>query len=47
MLSFEYLYPTSTYLLKDWERYDVSRYTDIGCVSLEEGRRTFPVSEHE
>jgi Icc-related predicted phosphoesterase len=30
-------------LLKDWERYDVSRYVDPGCVSPEEGWRTVPL----
>jgi Icc-related predicted phosphoesterase len=30
--------PPSPFLLKDWERYDVSRYTPPGCVSPEEGR---------
>lgn len=39
--------PPTPFMLKDWERYDVSRYTDIGCVSPEEGTRSFPVSEHE
>ncbi len=39
--------PPSPYMLKDWERYDVSRYTDIGCISPEEGMRTIPVCEHE
>jgi hypothetical protein len=29
--------------LKDWERYDVSRFVDVGCVSPEDGRRTVPV----
>lgn len=37
--------PPSPFLLKDWERYDVSRFVDIGCVSPEEGRRTAPASE--
>ncbi len=32
--------PPSPFLLKDWERYDVSRYVDPGCVSPEEGRRS-------
>jgi Icc-related predicted phosphoesterase len=32
--------PPSPFRLKDWERYDVSRYTDPGCVSPEEGMRT-------
>jgi Icc-related predicted phosphoesterase len=34
--------PPSPFLLKDWERYDVSRYVDPGCVSPEEGRRSVP-----
>jgi Icc-related predicted phosphoesterase len=33
--------------LKDWERYDVSRYVDPGCVSPEEGIRSVPVPERE
>lgn len=36
--------PPSPFLLKDWEKYDVSRYVDPGCVSPEEGRRTVPVA---
>ncbi len=32
--------PPSPFLLKDWERYDVSRYVDPGCVSPEEGVHT-------
>lgn len=39
--------PPTPFLLKDWERYDVSRYVDPGCVSPEEGIRSFPVVEHE
>jgi Icc-related predicted phosphoesterase len=39
--------PPSPFLLKDWERYDVSRYVPTGSVSPEEGMRTIPVSEHE
>lgn len=35
--------PPTPFLLKDWERYDVSRYVDPGCVSPEEGWRTIPV----
>jgi len=34
--------PPSPFALKDWERYDVSRYVDPGCVPPEEGRRTVP-----
>ena len=32
--------PPSPFQLKDWERYDVSRFTDPGCVSPEKGFRT-------
>jgi hypothetical protein len=32
--------PPTPFLLKDWERYDVSRYVDPGCIPPEEGRRT-------
>lgn len=39
--------PPTPFALKDWERYDVSRFVDPGCVSPEEGRRTVPVSERE
>lgn len=36
--------PPTPYLLKDWERYDVSRYVDPGCVSPEEGLRSVPLA---
>ena len=39
--------PPTPFRLKDWERYDVSRYVDPGCVSPEEGLRTVPVHENE
>jgi Icc-related predicted phosphoesterase len=39
--------PPTPFQLKDWERYDVSRFVDPGCVSPEEGRRSVPVSQHE
>lgn len=39
--------PPTPFLLKDWERYDVSRYVDPGSVSPEQGHRTFPVSPEE
>jgi Icc-related predicted phosphoesterase len=39
--------PPTPFLLKDWERYDVSRFVDPGCVSPEEGHRTVPVPELE
>jgi len=39
--------PPTPFLLKDWEKYDVSRYTPPGSVSPEEGRRTVPVEPRE
>ena len=45
---FGYAYvPPTPFRLKDWERYDVSRYVDPGCVSPEEGARSVPVAENE
>jgi Icc-related predicted phosphoesterase len=38
--------PPSPFRLKDWEKYDVSRYVDPGSVSPEEGVRSFPVSDY-
>lgn len=35
--------PPTPFLLKDWERYDVSRFVDVGAISPEEGWRTVPV----
>lgn len=46
VLGYAYVPPTP-FALKDWERYDVSRFVDPGCVSPEEGHRTVPVSERE
>jgi Icc-related predicted phosphoesterase len=39
--------PPTPFALKDWERYDVSRFVDPGSVSPEEGRRSVPVPEGE
>lgn len=39
--------PPTPFQLKDWERYDVSRYVDPGCVSPEAGTRTVPMSDSE
>ena len=39
--------PPTPFMLKDWERYDVSRHVDPGCVSPEEGRLSIPVAENE
>jgi Icc-related predicted phosphoesterase len=39
--------PPTPFLLKDWDRYDVSRYLDPDAVSPEEGFRSVPVTERE
>jgi Icc-related predicted phosphoesterase len=39
--------PPTPFMLKDWERYDVSRYVDPGCVSPEKGYHTVKVSGHQ
>jgi len=39
--------PPTPFLLKDWERYDVSRYVPPGCVSPEEGYRSVPEEGNE
>jgi len=39
--------PPTPFQLKDWERYDVSRFVDPGCCSPEEGWRTVPVDAHD
>ncbi len=39
--------PPTPFLLKDWERYDVSRYVDPGCIAPEDGRHTVPVDKHQ
>jgi Icc-related predicted phosphoesterase len=38
--------PPTPFLLKDWERYDVSRYVAPGSVSPEEGIRSVEVEQH-
>jgi uncharacterized protein len=35
--------PPTPFRLKDWERYDVSRYVDPGCISPEEGAFSVPM----
>ncbi len=35
--------PPTPFRLKDWEKFDVSNYVDIGCVSPLEGSRTIAV----
>lgn len=37
--------PPTPFQLKDWERYDVSRFVDVGAISPEDGTRTFPVNQ--
>jgi Icc-related predicted phosphoesterase len=39
--------PPTPFLLKDWERFDVSRYVDPGCVSPEDGHRSVEIPEDE
>jgi Icc-related predicted phosphoesterase len=39
--------PPTPFRLKDWERYDVSRYAEPGCLSPEEGIYSISVSEYE
>lgn len=39
--------PPTPFQLKDWERYDVSRYLPPGCISPEEGRRSIGVPEND
>lgn len=34
--------PPTPFLNKDWEKYDVSRYVDPGCVEPEQGYRSIP-----
>ena len=42
---YSYVTP-SPFRLKDWERYDVSRYVDPGCIPPEQGLHTVPVEAH-
>lgn len=35
--------PPTPFQLKDWERYDISQYVDVGAVSPEHGKRTVDV----
>jgi uncharacterized protein len=37
--------PPTPFQLKDWEKYDISRYVDINSVSPEEGIRSIPVEK--
>jgi Icc-related predicted phosphoesterase len=39
--------PPTPFQLKDWERYDISRFVDPGCVSPEDGWRTTNIEPRE
>lgn len=39
--------PPTPFLLKDWEKYDVSRYVDPGCVPPEEGYHSLKVKNDD
>lgn len=39
--------PPTPFMFKDWERYDVSRFVDVGCISPEKGSRSVPVPANE
>jgi Icc-related predicted phosphoesterase len=39
--------PPTPFRLKDWERYDVSRYVDVGCVPPDEGLLTVDTDPNE
>ena len=39
--------PPTPFKLKDWEKYDVSRYVDVGAISPESGIRTVDVPEEK
>jgi len=42
IVGYSYVPPTP-FQLKDWERYDISQYVDVGAISPEHGRRTIDV----
>ena len=47
-LIFGYAYvPPTPFRLKDWERYDVSRYVDPGCIAPEQGILSLSVAEDQ
>ncbi len=39
--------PPTPFSLKDWERYDISRFIDPGDISPEEGSRSVPLPERD
>ncbi len=46
VIGYAYVPPTP-FQLKDWEKYDVSRYVDPGCISPEAGYRAVQISEYD
>lgn len=46
VVGYSYIPPTP-FQLKDWEKYDVSRHVDPGCVSPENGHRSVDVPRSE
>ncbi len=46
LIGYSYV-PPSPFMLKDWEKYDVSRFTDPGCVSPEEGKYSYTIDMSE
>ena len=46
VIGYNYIPPTP-FQLKDWERYDVSRYVDPGCTPPDEGETSVDLSETE
>ncbi len=46
IFGYSFVSPTP-FMLKDWERYDVSRFVDVGAVSPEQGFRTVKVAKKE
>lgn len=39
--------PPTPFQLKDWEKYDVSRHVDTGCIPIEEGNHRIKPTLHE
>jgi len=39
--------PPTPFMMKDWERYDVSRYVEPGCISPEDGAHSIPVAANQ
>lgn len=39
--------PPTPFQLKDWEKYDVSRYADPGCIHIEDGKHSDKPTIHE